>query len=322
MNAPRIIQDPTPPDLDRLADLWEAAVRATHHFLSEDDIRALRPEVRNAYLPGVPELYVARATGGAPLGFSGLTPPDTADGWASLDMLFIDPAHHGRGVGMALVRHALARYARLDVDVNERNPGGLAFYQKCGFVERGRSELDGQGRPFPIIHLRRPAPDPGDCPPIVRLAEAGDVHRLVQARLDFCQECFPPQSTAEKLALADRLEAYFQAHLNRDCLAALAEDGGIIAAAAFLVLIERPASPAVPNGRLGDVGNVLTSPAYRRRGLATAVVRLLIAEGERRGLTRIDLAATPAGRPVYEALGFEADDSHTHMRLTMNERKS
>ncbi len=118
------------------------------------------------------------------------------------------------------------------------------------------------------------------------------------------------------------MEDYFQARLNRDCLAALALDGGIVAAAAFLVMIERPASPAVPNGRLGDLGNVLTAPAYRRRGLASAVARLLIAEGERRGLSRVDLAATAAGRPVYEALGFEADDGHTHMRLAWGEKEA
>jgi hypothetical protein len=40
------------------------------------------------------------------------------------------------------------------VDVNEQNPGVCRFYQACGFVVEGRSELDDAGRPFPLLHLR------------------------------------------------------------------------------------------------------------------------------------------------------------------------
>ena len=39
-------------DFDTLTTLWEASVRATHLFLSEEDILALRPLVRGTYLKG------------------------------------------------------------------------------------------------------------------------------------------------------------------------------------------------------------------------------------------------------------------------------
>ena len=40
------------------------------------------------------------------------------------------------------------------VDVNEQNPQALGFYRHLGFEQVGRSPLDGQGRPFPLLHLR------------------------------------------------------------------------------------------------------------------------------------------------------------------------
>jgi putative acetyltransferase len=47
----------------------------------------------------------------------------------------------------------------LTVDVNEQNPAACRFYEACGFVVEGRSELDSTGRPFPLLHMRLPAPN-------------------------------------------------------------------------------------------------------------------------------------------------------------------
>ena len=41
----------TQDEFEVLTDIWEQSVRATHDFLSEDDIVMLRPKVLNDYLP-------------------------------------------------------------------------------------------------------------------------------------------------------------------------------------------------------------------------------------------------------------------------------
>lgn len=56
------LQNPTPAELEALTALWEASVRATHGFLSEEDIPFFRQLVRNEALPGV-NLYVIKETG-------------------------------------------------------------------------------------------------------------------------------------------------------------------------------------------------------------------------------------------------------------------
>ncbi|MDR0226210.1 MAG: acetyltransferase [Burkholderiaceae bacterium] len=139
------IRSANPGEFDQLAAIWEASVRASHGFLGEADIAALRPLVRHDYLPAV-TLRVYADAADRPVGFLGV-----ADG--KVEMLFIAPDAQGQGVGGCLVRHAVEVLGCGCVDVNEQNPRAVRFYRYMGFVVRGRSALDGQGRPFPLLHM-------------------------------------------------------------------------------------------------------------------------------------------------------------------------
>lgn len=140
------IRRSTPADAERLFALWHAAVCATHGFLTPDDLSQIADTVRADYLPTA-ELAVAVDAADAPMGFLGMT-------GAQIDSLFVDPAHHGEGIGRALIDHARELHPALTVSVNEQNPGATAFYERLGFVRTGRSPVDDAGRPFPLLHLR------------------------------------------------------------------------------------------------------------------------------------------------------------------------
>jgi putative acetyltransferase len=133
-------------DLETLFNIWLAAVRATHSFLSEADVEFYANMVRSDYLPHA-EFWVAVDASDAPVAFMGMT-------GAMIDALFVAPEQHGKGVGRLLVQYAREREGVLTVDVNEQNEGARAFYKRLGFQETGRSELDGSGRPFPLIHMK------------------------------------------------------------------------------------------------------------------------------------------------------------------------
>lgn len=127
-------------------------MRATHDFLTDADIVGLRPRVVDALDDEALELWVLADGTDAPIGFMGLAGDD-------ITALFLDPDHRGRGGGRRLVAHAQAlRRGALTVDVNEQNPGARGFYEALGFTVAGRSPLDGDGRPFPLLHMRRPEP--------------------------------------------------------------------------------------------------------------------------------------------------------------------
>ncbi len=103
---------------NELLSLWEASVRATHHFLG--DIISIRPQVRETL--------------------------------ASLNNLVYSLDGQGRASGFMAVENG--KKASL-VDVNEHNTPGLEFYKRMGFRLIGRSPLGGNGNPFPILHLGR-----------------------------------------------------------------------------------------------------------------------------------------------------------------------
>ncbi|MGY3859310.1 GNAT family N-acetyltransferase [Aeromonas intestinalis] len=131
-------------DHPTLITIWEASVRASHHFLPEADIVALRSLILEHYFDAE-RLYGARLDGNL-VGFIGV-----ADG--NIEMLFVAPAGMGQGVGRQLVSHAIAALGARRVDVNEQNEQALGFYRRMGFVVEGRSPLDGEGRPYPLLHL-------------------------------------------------------------------------------------------------------------------------------------------------------------------------
>ncbi|MTD37247.1 GNAT family N-acetyltransferase [Erwinia sp. CPCC 100877] len=141
----RIIQA-TPQMFPALTDVWEASVRATHHFLPEGEIETLRPLVRDRYIPEL-RVYVCLDDEGTPLGFMGT-------GGERLEMLFVAPEAQGQGVGKALLRYGVEVCGVRELDVNEQNPQACNFYRHMGFEVIGRSERDGEGRPFPLLRMR------------------------------------------------------------------------------------------------------------------------------------------------------------------------
>ena len=140
------ITDRTPRLMDQLLEVWERSVRATHLFLSAGEIAEIKPYVPQA-LREIPHLVVAWRADGVPAGFLGV------DG-RKLEMLFLAPEERGKGLGRKLVQYGMERFGIREVTVNEQNPQARGFYERMGFCVCQRSELDEQGRPYPILKMR------------------------------------------------------------------------------------------------------------------------------------------------------------------------
>ncbi len=135
-----------PEDVDRLVELWEASVRATHDFVAEGDILRLKSVIRHA-LPHIPALACVRDADGEIAGFVGVA--DT-----KVLMLFVDPVRRGEGLGRRLLEHAVHVLGASSLDVNEQNEQALGFYLRLGFEVIGRSPVDDTGKPYPLLHMR------------------------------------------------------------------------------------------------------------------------------------------------------------------------
>ena len=56
-------------------------------------------------------------------------------------------------MGALLAAHAIKTQGASKVDVNEQNEQALGFYKHIGYSVTGRSPLDGQGKPYPLLHM-------------------------------------------------------------------------------------------------------------------------------------------------------------------------
>ncbi len=135
-------------DYADIVDVWEASVRATHDFLTEEDISRLRPLVLNKYLDAV-DVSCVKNCAGEIVGFIGILDD-------RIEMLFIDPVYRGKSLGKFLTLYAIEEAGAIKVDANEQNAQAIGFYEHLGFEIIGRSPLDGQGKPFPLLHLKMP----------------------------------------------------------------------------------------------------------------------------------------------------------------------
>lgn len=152
--APCDIRPYTPEDAARLLAIWRAASEQAHFFFTAEQLDAQQRLVADVYLSKA-EISVATLSG-APVGFIGLL-------GSFVGGLFVAPEFQGRGIGRALVAHAMRLKGDvLELEVYARNPGAQAFYRRLGFVERARRATDDNGLPLTLIRLvsgRAPTPE-------------------------------------------------------------------------------------------------------------------------------------------------------------------
>ena len=131
----------------QLVAVWEASVRATHTFLTDEEVLRIKAYVPMA-LTGIAHLVVVTDEAGAPIGFMGVQ-----DG--VVEMLFMDPHQRGKGLGRQCSELALAKYGATKVNVNEQNPAARGFYERMGFHVYKRTDTDEQGGPYPLLYMRK-----------------------------------------------------------------------------------------------------------------------------------------------------------------------
>lgn len=131
-------------DYPRLMEIWESAVLSTHDFLKEEDFLYYKERLP-VYFQYV-NLFGFEQEG-ILIGFMGI-----AEG--NLEMLFIDNKYRGAGIRKKLITYAIDNLQVTKVDVNEQNVQAVGFYKYMGFNIYKRSNLDGEGKEYPILHMQ------------------------------------------------------------------------------------------------------------------------------------------------------------------------
>jgi putative acetyltransferase len=145
LTVPIMINSATQRDYPAIVKLWEHSVRASHFFLPEEYLQRIK-NLLPSILPAVKLFVYLDKDNKTPIGFLGVSEE-------KIEMLFIHSDKRGRGIGSLLNKFAVEQLHTHKVDVNEQNEQAIGFYKKLGYKIIGRTELDGLGKPFPILQM-------------------------------------------------------------------------------------------------------------------------------------------------------------------------
>ncbi len=123
-------------DCERLLEVWAAASAIAHPFVSDEFHAEERNDIRYIYLP-MAETWVYETEGRA-VGF--IAPLGHEVGG-----FFVHPDYQGRGIGRALMDHAVKLRGDVFLDVFSKNSIGRNFYARYGFEQSVRHMHEATG---------------------------------------------------------------------------------------------------------------------------------------------------------------------------------
>jgi ribosomal protein S18 acetylase RimI-like enzyme len=147
-----------------------------------------------------------------------------------------------------------------------------------------------------------------------RKADVNDIPTLVILRkrqlIDEGEEL--PSASSYDQQLTD----YFTSSISDGTFVSwVIEDDSVIVATSGLCFYSLPPSFSNPSGRNAYITNMYTKPEYRRRGIATELLDMVITEAKERGYTVARLHTSEHGRSIYQKAGFKYSEDYMAMRL-------
>jgi GNAT superfamily N-acetyltransferase len=139
---------------------------------------------------------------------------------------------------------------------------------------------------------------------------------LVESRVDFMIEFWGEQTDEAKQKLGTELKSFFEREIPLQtyvswiaiCDEKLVGVGG-------MKIYQMPGSFRVPNGMIGYIINMHTAKNYRRKGIASEIVKRLEETGKELGVKLFDLHASKEGEPVYVKAGFKKHNEPSYRKF-------
>ena len=140
---------------------------------------------------------------------------------------------------------------------------------------------------------------------IVREALTADIPALVNLRMGLFCEVGELEKPDADPALWLATSAYFSAaEADGSARSWVVEVDDELVACGTLALFVRPPYPGNLAGCEAYLLNMYTLPAWRKRGMASALLDVMVAYAREQQLGKLWLHASEEGRPLYERLGF------------------
>lgn len=150
----------------------------------------------------------------------------------------------------------------------------------------------------------------------VHAATPADAKLLTAFRVKLFRDLgqIPPEGTpADFESACDAVHArYLETGAG---MAWIAKAEGTPVGSIVMLLHPRLPSPRIVHPTEGYILNVYVDPSWRKRGIATALMRAALEHARALGLGRLRLHTTEAGRPTYAHAGFRPREDEMELVL-------
>lgn len=242
----------------------------------------------------------------------------------NIEELCISPSYQGQGIGsefLDLIEQRVREKGLAGIFLQTDNDKpSYHFYHKNGFFD-----LDSHISLYKSLRPQKDQAEDSACSDqkdiVFDIANIGDIDELVRLRILYIIDDYGSITDEDRAKIEKQLPDYYERELGKKLIPFVARAEGRLVAAAYLLIIEKPANPSFPNGLDSEVLSVYTEEEYRGRGICSKLMKNLMDYAAEHKISRIDLLATDDGYPIYKKLGFKDNKAdYKEMRFVVGDQ--
>lgn len=126
------------------------------------------------------------------------------------------------------------------------------------------------------------------------------------------------EGATENIDLTPELKNYYKRHMADDTFVswlAVDENNGRIVGTSGISIVEKPPYFSCPTGKIALLSSMFTDKAYRRKGIATALLEKIVTEAKIRHCGTIQITASDKGVLLYSNFGFTKNSNFMQYKL-------
>ena len=144
-----------------------------------------------------------------------------------------------------------------------------------------------------------------------RLTE-NELDTFIKMRINQLRE----EGAKEDIDLYPALNDYYTRHMADGTFVAwLVFDGDKIIGTSGMSFVEKPPYFGCPSGKIGLLSSMFTAKEYRRKGIATALLKLVVDEARSYGCGTVQITASDMGVKLYTTFGFTHNNNFMQYKL-------
>lgn len=145
-----------------------------------------------------------------------------------------------------------------------------------------------------------------------RKLTGNELDTFIKMRINQLRE----EGAKENIDLYPALKDYYTRHMADSTFVAwLALDGDKIIGTSGMSFVEKPPYFGCPSGNIGLLSSMFTDKDYRRKGIASELLKRVVDEARNYGCGTVQITASDMGVKLYTAFGFTHNNNFMQYKL-------